>query len=95
MILVITCGILHGDFISLMCGIVYWAAIPSCFILLQLYSIANLNDCSRGTRQAGGGAKTKTPVDKAMDTVKGWMGKNNEGPASAPVVEVEADKLTG
>ena len=70
---------MHGDIISLMCGIVYLAAIPSSFILLQIYSIANLNDCSWGTRQAGdGGAKTKTPLDKLMDTVKGCMCKDDE-----------------
>ena len=48
--IVIICGLLHGDLVSLACGIVYWATIPSCFVLLQLYSIANLNDCSWGTR---------------------------------------------
>ena len=74
---------------------VYWASIPSCFILLQIYSIANLNDCSWGTRQAGGGgAKTKTPFDKAMNTLNGWMCKNNEEPVGVPVVEVETDKPT-
>ena len=87
---------MHGDFISLMCGIVYWAAIPSCFILLQIYSIANLNDCSWGTRQAGGGgdAKTKTPCDKAMDTVMGCMCKDDEEPVKAPEDVVETDKPT-
>ena len=69
--IVIICGIMHGDIVSLMCGIVYWATIPSCFILLQLYSIANLNDCSWGTRQSGGGAKNETPVDEAIKQVKG------------------------
>ena len=86
---------MHGDIISLMCGIVYLAAIPSSFILLQIYSIANLNDCSWGTRQAGdGGAKTKTPLDKVMDTVKGCMCKDNEESVSDPVVKDETDKPT-
>ena len=67
----ITAAILHGDFKTLICGIVYWCCIPSCFIFLQIYSIANLNDCSWGTRQGGGGKNKKTPFDKAVDMVKG------------------------
>ena len=66
--------------------------IRTCYLRLKEYPAQP--DCW-GTRQAGGGdAKTKTPVDRAMDTVKGWMGKNNEEPVSAPVVEVDADKPT-
>ena len=83
--IVIICGVMHGDLVSLMCGIVYWAAIPSCFILLQLYSIANLNDCSWGTRQSGGGgAKSDTPVDKAVKQFKGWCCKSSGNEQSKP-----------
>ena len=41
----------HGEFANLMCGIVYFMFIPSCFIFLQLYMVANLHDISWGTRQ--------------------------------------------
>ena len=42
---------LHFDFYALLCGVLYVLFIPSCFIFLPLYSIANVNDCSWGTRQ--------------------------------------------
>jgi len=42
---------LHFDFYALLCGVLYVLFIPSCFIFLPIYSIANLNDCSWGTRQ--------------------------------------------
>ena len=52
-------GLLHFDFITLCCGIIYWLLIPSCFIFLQIYSIANLNDVSWGTRSGGGGGSKR------------------------------------
>lgn len=66
-------AILHWDFYALLCGVVYFLFIPSCFIFLQIYSIANLNDCSWGTRQA---ASTDKKVEKTF-----WqrvMGKSEE-----------------
>ncbi len=48
----VVAGLLHFDIRSLFCGVVYFLFIPSCFIFLQIYSIANLNDFSWGTRQA-------------------------------------------
>ena len=51
----IVASILHFDPITLLCGIIYWLLIPSGFIFLQIYSIANLNDVSWGTRSGGGG----------------------------------------
>jgi hypothetical protein len=38
-------GILHFDFKSLICGVVYFLFIPSCFIFLQLYSIGKNYFC--------------------------------------------------
>ena len=52
-------ALLHWDFGTLVCGIVYWIGIPSCFIFLQIYMIANINDVSWGTRGSGGGAGPK------------------------------------
>ena len=43
-------GLLHGDISTLACGLIYWLLVPSCFIFLQLYMIANINDVSWGTR---------------------------------------------
>ena len=51
----IVASILHFDPITLLCGVIYWLLIPSGFIFLQIYSIANLNDVSWGTRSGGGG----------------------------------------
>ena len=47
-------AILHWDFGTLVCGIFYWIGIPSYFIFLQIYMIANINDVSWGTRGSGG-----------------------------------------
>lgn len=47
----IVAALLHFDIKSLVCGVVYFLFIPSCFIFLQIYSIANLDDVSWGTRQ--------------------------------------------
>ena len=52
-------ALLHWDFGTLVCGIVYWIGIPSCFIFLQIYMIANINDVSWGTRSSGGGGGEK------------------------------------
>ena len=52
-------AILHFDVMTLFCGIIYFLFIPSCFIFLQIYSIANLNDVSWGTRQG----KKETKAD--------------------------------
>ena len=54
--IMIIAALMHGEFVTLMCGIVYWLCIPSCFIFLQIYSLANMNDVSWGTRQSGGGS---------------------------------------
>ena len=49
----VVAAIIHFDISVLICGIVYFLFIPSCFIFLQIYSVANLNDVSWGTRQGG------------------------------------------
>jgi len=57
----------HGEIVTLICGIVYWLCIPSCFIFLQIYSYANMNDVSWGTRQekkSGDGAQELSFIDK-------------------------------
>ena len=48
-------GLIHFDLVTLMCGLVYWVGIPSCFIFLQIYMVTNINDVSWGTRSSGGG----------------------------------------
>ena len=52
-------GLIHFDLVTLMCGLVYWVGIPSCFIFLQVYMVTNINDVSWGTRSSGGGGKPK------------------------------------
>ena len=79
-------GILHFDFKSLICGVVYFLFIPSCFIFLQLYSIgenflfsfgltfsANLDDVSWGTRQAKKAPKVDEKDENRED--EGCIGK--------------------
>ena len=79
-------GILHFDFKSLICGVVYFLFIPSCFIFLQLYSIgknyfcifffmisANLDDVSWGTRQAKKAPKADENAENEEDD--GCIGK--------------------
>jgi cellulose synthase/poly-beta-1,6-N-acetylglucosamine synthase-like glycosyltransferase len=43
-------AVLHWDFKTLLCGIIYWVAIPSNFMFLQIFMLANINDVSWGTR---------------------------------------------
>jgi cellulose synthase/poly-beta-1,6-N-acetylglucosamine synthase-like glycosyltransferase len=62
----IIAAIINFDVTTLLCGIVYFLFIPSCFIFLQIYSVANLNDVSWGTRQAA------TKKD-AKDTRNFWQ----------------------
>ncbi|CBY07843.1 unnamed protein product [Oikopleura dioica] len=49
----------HGEIVNLICGLIYFMFIPSCFIFLQLYMVSNLNDISWGTRQNAGEASAK------------------------------------
>ena len=55
-------AVLHLDIMTLFCGVLYFLFIPSCFIFLQIYSIANLNDVSLGTRQG----KKETTADNRI-----------------------------
>ena len=75
----VAAALLHWDFGTLVCGIVYWIGIPSCFIFLQIYMIANINDVSWGTRSSGGGGgkDKKTLLQKVKDfyeTNNKWVG---------------------
>ena len=56
----------HGEVKNLVCGIVYFMAIPSCFIFLQLYMVANLHDISWGTRQNKDEGAVKKKKDMGM-----------------------------
>ena len=68
----IIAGILHLDIVSLACGTVYWMLIPSFFIFLYIFMLANLNVTSWGTRE--GGAKAKVQPNKdTMGMVKEWI----------------------
>ena len=75
----VVAALLHWDFGTLVCGIVYWIGIPSCFIFLQIYMIANINDVSWGTRSSGGGGSKdkKTLLQKVKDFYESnnkWVG---------------------
>ena len=50
-------ALLHWDFKTAICGIIFWVGIPLNFIFLQIYMIANINDVSWGTRSASTGPK--------------------------------------
>ena len=54
--IIIIAAILHGEFITLLCGVVFWLFSPSFFIFLPIYSHANMNDVSWGVRQSGEGS---------------------------------------
>ena len=72
----VAAALLHWDFGTLVCGIVYWIGIPSCFIFLQIYMIANINDVSWGTRSSGGGGgKDKKTL---LQKVKDFYASNNK-----------------
>lgn len=50
---VVITGLLHPQEVSaLLCGVVFYITIPSMYMLLQIYSIFNMNDVSWGTREA-------------------------------------------
>ena len=57
----VVAAVLHFDLVSLACGIIYWLLIPSFFIFLQIFMLANLNETSWGTRA---GAKPPTVKPK-------------------------------
>ena len=65
-------SLLHFDLITLCCGIIYYMLIPSCFIFLQIYMIANLNDVSWGTRS---GSTTKKQTKRKVKQAKGFVPK--------------------
>lgn len=49
---VVITGLLHPQEVSaLLCGVVFYITIPSMYMLLQIYSIFNMNDVSWGTRE--------------------------------------------
>lgn len=67
---VIVTALLHPqEFGALICGIVYYITIPSMYMLLQIYSIFNMNDVSWGTREtapapAAASPQTNTAVNQ-------------------------------
>jgi hypothetical protein len=82
-------ALLHGDIYAIICGVIYFLFIPSCFIFLQIYSIANLNDCSWGTRQA---KKADTGVKKTF-----WQrlcGKSDDEIAKENAGDVDGTNCT-
>lgn len=49
---IVITGLLHPQEVSaLFCGVVFYITIPSMYMLLQIYSIFNMNDVSWGTRE--------------------------------------------
>ncbi|CBY40705.1 unnamed protein product, partial [Oikopleura dioica] len=82
-------ALLHGDIYAIICGVIYFLFIPSCFIFLQIYSIANLNDCSWGTRQA---KKADTGIKKTF-----WQrlcGKSDEEIAKENAGDIDGTNCT-
>ena len=61
-------AILHWDFGTLICGLIYWIGIPSCFIFLQIYMIANINDVSWGTRGSSVAGESKDKAGFILET---------------------------
>lgn len=48
----ILCGVLHPrEIMSVLCGFVYYLAIPTMYMILMIYSICNLHIVSWGTRE--------------------------------------------
>lgn len=69
---VIITGLLHPQELgALICGIVYYITIPSMYMLLQIYSMFNMNDVSWGTREtAPAPSSLPTPPNTI---VSGWI----------------------
>ena len=75
-------ALLHGDIYAIICGVIYFLFIPSCFIFLMIYSVSNLNDVSWGTRQgksANSKAVKKTFWQRLMGKSDEEVKKINEG----------------
>ena len=107
----IVTGALHFDPITLMCGIIYWLLIPSCFIFLQVgsyiiygviygqinffqvYSIANLNDVSWGTRSGPAGGVKKLKIRKKKKAV-GFIAKLKQFIFGPEYIEEEVETDT-
>lgn len=79
-------ALLHFDPITLCCGFIYYLLIPSCFIFLQIYMIANLNDVSWGTRSGG---STKKKTKRKMKQAKGFVPKMKQFVFGPEYEEVE------
>jgi len=68
-------GLLHPrEIYCLMAGFIYFLCLPSAFVLLNIYSICNLNNVSWGTRELA-----KTPQPARAETKKvnglGWAAR--------------------
>lgn len=83
-IIFLIAGILHPrEFKCLFPGILYFISLPAAFILLNIYSFANLNNVSWGTREI---AKKQTANNKNVSTSKSkpnnllnrFLNQNNE-----------------
>jgi chitin synthase len=60
---------LHGEFWLLLYGIVYLFLLPTMYLILILFAVANIHDQSWGTRDGSGGSK-ETDADKFFSISK-------------------------
>lgn len=67
---IVITGLLHPQEVSaLFCGVVFYITIPSMYMLLQIYSIFNMNDVSWGTREVA-------PTDLNEKKVRNFRGNS-------------------
>ena len=82
-LLFILAGLLHmNEFSCLIHGVWYFLALPSGYLILLIYSVANLDDRSWGTREASSGGQGsglgtfKKALDSCLNKVTGrWTDK--------------------
>jgi len=70
----VICATLHGEFLLLVHGITYLFLLPTMYLILIMFAIANLHDQAWGTRDSSGQSK-ETDEDKFFSISKlgGWI----------------------
>ena len=72
---IVLSGLFHPEEVfNLFCGPVYFAAIPSMYMLLMIYSLTNMNDISWGTRESS----SDQPVKKKSTILSKFGFSKNE-----------------
>eukprot|EP01114_Cavostelium_apophysatum_P016560 TRINITY_DN473_c0_g1_i1.p1 TRINITY_DN473_c0_g1~~TRINITY_DN473_c0_g1_i1.p1 ORF type:complete len:1365 (+),score=470.87 TRINITY_DN473_c0_g1_i1:137-4231(+) len=65
----VVCAFLHGEFLLLVHGLTYLFLLPTMYLILIMFAIANLHDQAWGTRDSSSGAK-ETDADKFISITK-------------------------